>query len=111
MLTFTLGIFTAVALNTFFNIIDPGRNYYFISQFADRVAYYAFGLASQLTLLYIFLYGFRHSFNKRYALMDELNRNSYSVYIIHTIVLRGSCAVDYGTANSIDGKISYGYIA
>lgn len=87
VLTFTLGIFTAVALNTFFNIIDPGRNYYFISQFADRVAYYAFGLASQLTLLYVFLYGFRHSLNKKYALMDELNRNSYSVYIIHTIVL------------------------
>jgi fucose 4-O-acetylase-like acetyltransferase len=87
VLTFTLGIFTAVALNTFFNIIDPQRNYYFISQFADRVAYYAFGLASQLTLLYIFLYGFRHSLNKRYVLMDELNRNSYSVYIIHTIVL------------------------
>ncbi|WP_372650158.1 acyltransferase family protein [Draconibacterium sp.] len=87
VLTFTLGIFTAVALNTFFNIIDPQRNYYFISQFADRVAYYAFGLASQLTLLYVFLYGFRHSLNKRYALMDELNRNSYSVYIIHTIVL------------------------
>ncbi|HYQ59395.1 MAG TPA: acyltransferase family protein [Draconibacterium sp.] len=87
VLTFTLGIFTAVALNTFFNIIDPGRNYYFISQFADRVAYYAFGVASQLTLLYVFLYGFRHSLNKKYALMDELNRNSYSVYIIHTIVL------------------------
>nr|WP_321357548.1 acyltransferase family protein [uncultured Draconibacterium sp.] len=87
VLTFTLGIFTAVALNTFFNIIDPQRNFYFISQFADRVAYYAFGLASQLTLLYVFLYGFRHSLNKRYALMDELNRNSYSVYIIHTIVL------------------------
>ena len=87
VLTFTLGIFTAVALNTFFNIIDPQRNFYFISQFADRVAYYAFGLASQLTLLYVFLYGFHHSLNKRYALMDELNRNSYSVYIIHTIVL------------------------
>ncbi|WP_347841398.1 acyltransferase family protein [uncultured Draconibacterium sp.] len=87
VLTLALGLFTAVALNTFFNIIDPQRNYYFISQFADRVAYYAFGLLSQLTLLYIFLYSFRHSFNKRYALMDELNRNSYSVYIIHTIVL------------------------
>lgn len=87
VLTVTLSIFTAVALNTFFNIIDPQRNFYFISKFADRVTYYAFGMASQLTLLYVFLYGFRKSLNRRYVLMDELNRNSYSVYIIHTIVL------------------------
>jgi hypothetical protein len=87
VLTVALGIFTAVALNSFFNIIDPGRNYYFISEFVDRVCYYASGLLSMLSFLYVFVYAFRFNFNKTNAIMNELNRNSYAVYIIHTIVL------------------------
>ncbi len=87
VLTVVLGIFTAVALNTFFNIIDPQRNYYFISEFGDKVVYYSSAILSQLSVLYVFLYGFRFSLNRTSVLMDELNRNSYSVYIIHTIVL------------------------
>lgn len=87
ILTVVLGIFTTVALNTFFNIIDPQRNFYFISQFGDRVVYYSSALLSQLSILYVFIYSFRFSLNKTNALMAELNKNSYSVYIIHTIVL------------------------
>lgn len=87
VMTVALGIFTAVALNTFFNIIEPGRNYYFISEFVDKVFYYASSLISQLSFLYVFVYAFRFSFNKTNSVMNELNRNSYSVYIIHTVVL------------------------
>jgi len=87
VLTIALGLFTAVALNSFFNIIDPGRNYYFISEFVDKVCYYAFALISMLSFLHVFIYSFQSSFNKVNALMSELNRNSYAVYIIHTIVL------------------------
>jgi len=87
VVTFSLGIFTAVALNTFFNLIDPQRQYYFISAFADRVLYYSSGLLSMLSLLHILLYSFKTSLNKTNSLLSELGRNSYSVYIIHTVVL------------------------
>lgn len=87
LLTLALGVFTVVALNLFFNIIDPGRNYFFVSSFIDRIAYYISALLSMLSFLYIFIHIFRFNFNKSNSLMRELNKNSYSVYIIHVIVL------------------------
>lgn len=87
VMTVALGIFTTVALNSFFNIIDPARNFYFISEFVDRIIYYASGIISMLSFLYVLIYAFRYNFNKSNSIMSELNRNSYSVYIIHTIVL------------------------
>jgi len=87
VLTFSLGIFTVVALNTFFNLIDPQREFYFISAFGDRVFYYATGLLSMLAMLHVLLYTFQKSLNRTNALLGELSRNSYSVYIIHVIVL------------------------
>jgi hypothetical protein len=87
IMTVGLSIFTTVALNSFFNIIDPERNFYFVSEFADRILYYTSALLSQLSFLYVMVYSFRFSLNKTNPLMNELNKNSYSVYIIHTIVL------------------------
>ncbi len=87
VLTISLGIYTAVALNLFYNIITPGRNYFFISDFADRAVYYATGLASMLSFLYIFIHAFRFSFNRRYRIMEPLNRNSYAVYVLHTVIM------------------------
>ncbi len=87
VLTVALGIFTAVALNLFFNLITPGRNYFFISDPVDRTVYYITALLSMFSFLYILLHVFRFSFNKTNRLMDVLDRNSYSVYIIHVIVL------------------------
>uniref|UniRef100_UPI00321738A7 acyltransferase family protein n=1 Tax=uncultured Draconibacterium sp. TaxID=1573823 RepID=UPI00321738A7 len=87
VLTLALALFTTIALNTFFNIIDPARNYYFISGFADRTMYYISAMLSQLVFLYIMIYTFRNRYNKTNVIMHELNRNSYPVYIIHTIVL------------------------
>jgi len=40
-----------------------------------------------LSFLYIFIHVFRFSFNKSSRIMNELNQNSYAVYIIHVIVL------------------------
>jgi hypothetical protein len=82
-LTLSLGIFTAVALNLFFNLIDPARNFFFVSQIVDRIAYYTTLLTSMFSFLYVFLHSFRFSFNKTNPLMRELNNNSYAVYIIH----------------------------
>jgi len=87
VLTISLGIYTAVALNTFFNIIDPQREYYFISAFADRILYYASGMASMLSLLHVLVYSFKKSLNKTTPFLSELSRNSYSVYIVHVVVL------------------------
>lgn len=87
VMTFSLAVFTVVALNIFFNLIDPQRNFYFISAFADRVFYFATGLISMLTMLHVLLYTFQKSLNKSNAFLGELSRNSYSVYIIHTVVL------------------------
>ncbi len=87
MLTLSLSVFTAVALNFFFNMVDPGRNYFFVSESIDRILYYASVLLSMLSFLYIFIHVFRFNFNKSNRLMSELNKNSYSVYIIHMIVL------------------------
>lgn len=87
VLTLALGVFTVVALNLFFNLIDPARDYYFISPLADRTVYYMTALLSTLSFLYILIYAFRFYFNKTNRLMDHLNQYSYSVYIIHMIVL------------------------
>ncbi len=86
-LTISLGIFTAVALNFFFNIVDPARNHYFVSETIDRVLYYSSALISMLSFLYILIHGFRFSFNKSNPLMSHLNKYSYSVYIIHVVVM------------------------
>lgn len=87
VLTLALSIFTAFALNLFFNIITPDRNHFFISEMADRIVYYSTAILSMLSFLYILIHVFRFFFNKTNELMMVLNRNSYSVYIIHTVVL------------------------
>lgn len=87
VLTIALGIFTVVALNLFFNMIDPARNYFIISDFVDRAAYYATAILSMLSFLYIFIHLFRFNFNKKNRIMIHLNKSSYQVYLIHMIVL------------------------
>jgi peptidoglycan/LPS O-acetylase OafA/YrhL len=87
VLTLALGVFTAVALNLFFNIIEPTRNYFIVSETADKIAYYSTAIFSMLSFLYVFIHVFRFNFNKTSMLMKYLNKSSYSVYIIHMIVL------------------------
>ncbi len=87
VLIISLGIYTAVALNFFFNIIDPARNHFYISDFVDRVGYYSSTLLAMLSFMYILIHSFRQSFNKNYKIMAQLNKNSYQVYIIHMVVL------------------------
>ncbi len=82
-----LALFTAAAMNLFFNILDPEREYYFISSFADRTAYYTFSMLSMMSLLYILLYLFRFKLNRVGRLVQVLNKSSYQVYIVHMVVL------------------------
>jgi len=87
VLSLSLAVFTVVALNLFFNLIEPGRNYYFVSNTVDRIAYYGTMLLSMLSFLYIFMRTFQAYFDKSTRLMRQLNRNSYSVYVVHMIVI------------------------
>jgi peptidoglycan/LPS O-acetylase OafA/YrhL len=87
VLTLALGIFTAVALNMFFNIIEPTRNYFIISETLDKVIYYSTAILSMLSFLYVLIHVFRFNFHKTSFIMKHLNKSSYAVYIIHMIVL------------------------
>lgn len=87
VLSVSLAIFTAVALNLFFNLIEPGRNYFFVSETVDRIAYYTTMITSMLNFLHIFIHTFRSYFNKSNCVMEQLSRNSYGVYIIHMVVI------------------------
>ncbi len=87
VLTISLGIFTVVALNLFFNLITPNRNYFFFTEPIDRVLYYSSAISSMLSFLYVLIHTFRFNFNKINPLMKQFNKSSYSVYIIHVIVI------------------------
>ncbi|HKJ41600.1 MAG TPA: ankyrin repeat domain-containing protein [Sunxiuqinia sp.] len=86
-LSVSLAVFTVFALNLFFNIITPGRNHFFISQFCDIIVMHTSAVLSMLGFVYVLIYLFKFRFNKINPLMSQLNKSSYSVYIIHTIVL------------------------
>jgi len=87
VLWFSLTIYTIVALNLFFNIIEPSRNFYFISPTFDRIIYYSTEIIAMLSFIYIFVDLFKFNINKSGKIWSELNKNSYNVYIIHMIVL------------------------
>ncbi len=87
LLMLGLGIYTVVALNLFFNLIDPTRNFFFISENIDRTAYYTSQIVSMLSFIYIFVDLFKFNINKSGRLWTALNKNSYYVYIIHIIVM------------------------
>ena len=87
VLAASLAVFTIIAINLFYNIVDPSRNYFYFSSLIDRLLYYISLLFSMLSFLHIFIYTFQKSFNNTNNLFNHLNRNSYVVYIIHMIVL------------------------
>jgi len=87
ILSISVSVFTIVALNLFFNLVDPGRNYFFISSMVDRTIYYTTLLFSMFSFLYILIYAFRFNISKTSRLLEQLNKNSYYVYIIHVIVM------------------------
>ncbi len=86
-LTPSLAIFTVVALNLFFNMIEPGRNFYFVSETIDRLIYHTFLLISMFSFLNILIHVFRFNLNYTNRILSELNKNSYAVYIIHLLVI------------------------
>ena len=86
-LTISIGIYTVFTLNLFFNMVEPSRNYFIITGFMDRLIHYLTALLSMLAFLYLLLHVFKFNFNKISNIMKQLNKSSYSVYIIHMIVM------------------------
>jgi hypothetical protein len=58
-----------------------------VSETADWLMYYASVLLSVFAFLYIFIRIFRAGVNSSKKIFREMSRNSYSVYIIHMIVI------------------------
>ncbi len=87
VLIFSLSVFTIIALNFFFNLVEPGRNYFYVSGMMDGLIYYAAMLLSMFSFLYILIHLFRFGFYRSNNIMVELNRSSYAVYIIHMVVI------------------------
>jgi peptidoglycan/LPS O-acetylase OafA/YrhL len=68
-------------------VLGPGT--FILSRIIDRViVWFCFHL-SLLCLVYLMIVTFWWYFDKPGRIWDELNRNSYGVYIIHVIVLGG----------------------
>lgn len=87
LLWISLTIFTVVAINLFLNIVEPGRDFYFLSSTVDRAIYYGSEIIVMLSFIYIFIDLFKFNINKNGRLWTELNKNSYYVYIIHMLII------------------------
>ena len=87
IVSFSITVFTIVALNLFFNMVDPGRNYFFVTETIDRLIYHTSMLVSMFSITYLLIHLFRYRVNKTNRLLDDLNKNSYAVYINHLLVL------------------------
>jgi peptidoglycan/LPS O-acetylase OafA/YrhL len=68
-------------------LLKPG-NYIFSENVDTLVKWINFHL-SLLSMLYILINTFRYYFHKHSKIREELNNNSYNVYIIHVVVMGG----------------------
>ena len=87
ILFLALTVYIITILNLFFNMITPGREFYFVSIFWDKLVMYLSLIISMLSFLYIWIDLFRYKFNKTNVLLAEMSRNSYYVYVIHMIII------------------------
>jgi hypothetical protein len=77
-------------------VLSPGT--FIVSKIVDRViVWFCFHL-SLLSMVYLMIETFRRYFDKPGKIWNELNQNSYNVYIIHVIVLGGIALLLLNTA-------------
>jgi fucose 4-O-acetylase-like acetyltransferase len=70
-----------------YSLIKPDD--FIISRAVDQLFIRFFFHISLLSLLYSVICTFRYYLNKQGKIREELNKNSYSVYVIHVIVMGG----------------------
>lgn len=87
LLTISLSAFTIFALNLFFNMIDPNRNFFIINYQMDVVVYNLSLIIAMFSFLQIFLHIFKRYINKTNGILNRLSLNSYYVYIVHIPVI------------------------
>ena len=91
-LALVVGLFAWIPVTLYtllsFNAMTHIGQYHF-SRFLDSLLIRFTLLLAMLCLIYLLVQTFRFFLNRAGKLMQELNRNSYGVYIIHTIVLGG----------------------
>ncbi len=78
---------TSYIVFLFFPWLNPGRH--IVSEFADTLILWLSYQLALLSLVYLMIETFRRYVHKPGTLWKELNANSYSVYIIHVIVMGG----------------------
>jgi surface polysaccharide O-acyltransferase-like enzyme len=71
---------------------------YVFSEKVDALLLWLNFLLSLLCLLYIMINTFRYYLDKQGNIGKELSKNSYTVYIIHTVVIGGIALVMLNTA-------------
>jgi peptidoglycan/LPS O-acetylase OafA/YrhL len=76
--------------------LNPGN--YLISEIVDTLILRLNFVLSLAYLLYVMITTFRKYLNIQGKISKELNRNSYSVYIIHVIVMGGIALTMHNTA-------------
>jgi len=79
--------FTLLSDNYFANLMEPGRDQFLVSEAGDGILYYTSQLISVFTVLYLLLHFFRRFLDRSGNLLSALSRNSYSVYIIHMVIM------------------------
>ena len=82
------------------SLLRPGK--YVVSELADAMVIRVTLLMSLFVLLFVVINTFRYYLNRQGKMSQELNKNSYGVYIIHTIALGGiAYALLYTTIPSL----------
>ena len=79
-----MNVYILFLINLIFN---PG-NYIFSGMVDLILVWFCFQL-SLLSLMYIMIHTFRYYLNRRGKIINQLNRCSYGVYIIHFVVMGG----------------------
>jgi len=82
-----LNIYVIFVINIF---VNPGT--FIISELVDRLLIWSAFYLSLLSMLYLMINTFRYYLDKQGRIWNQLNKNSYGVYIIHVIVM-GSIAL------------------
>ena len=78
------------------SFVFPGV--YIFNEIADKLIMWISFHLTLLSLLYLSVSSFRYYFNRQGNLISELNKNSYNVYIIHTIILGGIALILLNTS-------------
>jgi fucose 4-O-acetylase-like acetyltransferase len=89
LIVLSVAVYTPIAINFLMNLIEPGRDHFFIAPLADNIAFYTSQYTAMMSILYVLLRSFYMKLNKPRKILMEMAGNSYYVYIIHMVIAGG----------------------